>query len=97
MRVNLKKKIKNEVCEYIQKHNLLEKYFLNFSQFNSFNYNSLNETIDFHSLKKNSVSSFDSENYRKNSFVNFERNLIRSFDKLEELGEKGDKDKINFE
>ena len=85
--------IKTEVYDYIQKQNLLEKYFLNFSEFNSYNFNLSIDNMEYCSrtLKKNSESSNDLVDYKDSTFGNFnDRNLIKSFDKIEELEEKVD-------
>ena len=88
---NLKTKINTQVYDYIQRHNLLEKYFFNFSQFNSYNLTLLNDNNEsgLHSVKKNSFNSIDSMLNRKISFENcLDRSLIRSYDKMEENEEK---------
>jgi hypothetical protein len=87
MKNNLRKNINAEVFDYIQNHNLFEKYFANYTEFGSNNFSLAQDSahMGHSSLKKHSFSSVDSDRNRKLSFgTNFDRNLTRSFDKIEE-------------
>jgi len=83
------KKMKNdikflgkEINSYVQKHDLLEKYFNNITNFNSNNFNMNDNSMLFATLKKHSYSSILEENRQSLDFLieKLKNPIRKSFD-----------------
>ena len=81
-----------ELTNYIHKHNLIEKYFNNISNFdsNNFNFNDNSHPFSNHTHKKNSFNSTESDIYNRQSLEIFKENLNH-------LGKKSIDSEINLD
>ncbi len=72
MNLNIKRKVNNEIYQYIQRDNLLDKYLLNISNYNTSGITLYQDPITFGSpkLKENFLAVCDTDRNRKLSFSN---------------------------
>ncbi len=72
MSLNIKRRVNNEIYQYMQRHNLLDKYLSNLSNYNTSGITLYQDPMNFGSpkLKENFLAICDSDRNRKLSFSN---------------------------
>lgn len=84
--MNIKRRVNNDIYQYIHRHNLLDKYFFNVSNINNNGYTMYPDPINFGSpkVKENFLTSGDSDRHRTLSFGNISKKSFENNDKEDE-------------